>query len=249
MTEPIPIERLLDSEFRVLLSFPHFDESIAVKRLEELKSLGVIALVSGGPLLFYDLRLLGRGHTGVVVKAISKCGRVALKILRMDTSRISMLDEARFLEVANSVGVGPFLYGSSEGCMVMELVEGPYLQDWLEASPSSESVRMLIRDLLLKVRLLDSVGLDHGELAKAFKHVIVSDDIPRIIDFESSSLNRRCQNVTSLVQFIYLNDYVSSRVSGFMPLPDREAVIEVLRMYKRSMSDEYFSKVLHVCGV
>ncbi len=249
LTDSVPIEGLMDSELRLLLSFPHFDEGIASKRLEELESLGVTTLVKGGPLLFYDLKLLGRGHTGVVVEAHSVYGRVALKLLRMDADRVSMDDEARFLKVANSVNVGPLLYDWSEGCLMMELVEGPYLQDWLDGLPSGESVGGVVRSLFMKARRLDSVGLDHGELAKAFKHVFVSGGIPRIIDFESGSLMRRCQNLTSLVQFIFLNDYVSSRVGRFLPLPDRDEIIEVLGVYKRGMSEESFSDVLRVCGV
>ena len=249
MFEPVPLDGLLDSDLRVLLSFPHFDEAVAARRLEELVSLGVSSLVQGGPLRFYDLQLLGRGHTGVVVEADSVFGRVAVKLLRVDADRLSMGDEARFLGVANGVGVGPVLYGCSEGCLVMELVRGPYLQDWLDGLPSVEAVRGLLQDLFWKARRLDAVGLDHGELAKAFKHIFVCGGVARIIDFESGSLVRRCQNVTSLVQFVFLNDYVSSRVGRVLSLPDRGAVIGALGVYKRCMSDGAFLEVLRVCGL
>jgi len=247
--EPVPLGRLLESDLRVLLSFPHFDEVVAARRLKELKSLGVFSLVPGGPFRFFNLQLLGRGHTGVVVEADSVFGRVAVKLLRVDADRLSMVDEARFLGVANGVGVGPALYGWSEGCLVMELVEGPYLQDWLDGLPSVDAVRGLIRVLFWKARRLDAVGLDHGELAKAFKHVFVCGGVARVIDFESGSLVRRCQNVTSLVQFVFLNDYVSSRVGCVLSLPDRDLVIGALGLYKRGMSDGAFLEVLRVCGL
>ena len=51
---------------------------------------------------------------------------------------------------------------------------------------------------------LDQVGLDHGELSKAPKHLLV-DKAEKIfiVDFETASLERRVANVTAVCQYLF----------------------------------------------
>ena len=249
--ELVPVEALVNDTMGLLLSFPRFDPEVASERLQELEALEVTAIFNGGPLRLGDNHVLGRGHAGVVVKALCDVGHVALKIRRVDTARESMGDEAGFLEIANGVNVGPRLYRWSRNFLVMELVEGPMIVDWLNGLDpgDGESVRHLLLCLLLAARRLDEAGIDHGELSKAFKHVIVSGGLPRVIDFESASVSRRCANVTSLTQFLFLNSVLSGRLGRFMGLPDRGALLNALGVYKRSLSSLDFDSVLRVCGL
>jgi len=93
------------------------------------------------------------------------------------------------------------------------------------------------------------VGLDHGELSRADRHVIVKGEEPRIVDFESASTARRCSNVTSIAHYLFLNRRMRGLVGGFLPLPSRDGLFRALRRYKEAMTDEGFISVLVACGL
>jgi putative serine/threonine protein kinase len=97
---------------------------------------------------------------------------------------------------------------------------------------------------------LDRIGLDHGELSHAPKHVIVSkEDKPVIVDFESASLNRRPSNVTSICQFLFLGDEPAKILAKKLGTVDRETVFEALRRYKNDRTFENFETVLTAFGL
>jgi putative serine/threonine protein kinase len=161
-----------------------------------------------------------------------------------------MEDEAKYLRVANSVSVGPVLLGVSRNFLLMELVEGEFLVDWFGGLGASEGLlRGVLRSVLERARRLDVVGLDHGELSMAPRHILVAGGVPRIVDFESASLSRRCRNVTSVAQFLFINRLVRGRVERFMELPDGYELLEALRAYREVPSEVSFQELLAVCGL
>ena len=92
---------------------------------------------------------------------------------------------------------------------------------------------------------LDAADLDHGELSNITKHVIVGKSIT-IIDFESSSLERRASNVTSACQAILIGSGLAKMVNRIYKLPQKQKIITVLRKYKESRTQESFDAVLEV---
>jgi putative serine/threonine protein kinase len=251
LSEVIPIHRLLKSRAAKILCYPKFGKEEAERRLRELNKVGVEALELRGPHKVGKLPLLGKGHVGVVVAAQHEGASAALKIRRMDADRESLLEEAENLKIANQVSVGPTLKAKSENFLLMELIEGPYLVDWVANKGPSDAplLRRTIRRLLEKARALDSVGLDHGELSRAHRHVIISRNQPRIIDFESASTQRRAANVTSISQFIFFNRRMKTKLVELLSLPKSEQLIEALRRYKRTPTDGNYTQLLTICDL
>jgi len=249
--EILPLDKLLGSDARFLISYPVYDEEEACRRLRELQDLGVEALLLGGRHALRGVPVLGKGHVGVVVGALMNDRRVALKIRRTDADRVSLEGEAERLGLANGVSVGPGLLGSSPNFLVMELVEGDYLVDWVGGLEPSDGrlLRRVLAAVLERARRLDEVGLDHGELVRADRHIIVAGDVPRIVDFESASTSRRCRNVTSLSHYLYFNSMMSGLVKRIIGLPDREGLLEALGWYRDEPTDESFRLVLTACGL
>ena len=247
----MPLGELLESRARSLLSFPHYNADRAEIILEELRGVGVEALVLNGRQEVDGVLIMGKGHTGIVVSGQVGEDLVALKILRVDADRESLDAEAECLGVANGVGVGPRLHGVAPHLLVMELVEGEYLVRWVKGLEQVDEA--LLRDVLVKLLKkayrLDEVGLDHGELSTAHRHVIVSGGEPRIIDFESASTGRRVANVTSVAQYLFFNRGMRESLGRVIPLPDGDALIGALSAYKRAPSEEGFRAVLGVSGL
>jgi len=251
LSEAIPVGSLRGSEAFRLLSWPSFDEALAEGRLGDLRLLGVDALILGGPHQVGSIRVLGKGHVGIVVAARAGEAWAALKIRRTDADRASLRGEAELLGLANGVRVGPELFGCTDDLILMELVEGPYLGDWIDGLYPSDGDRLrgVLRVLLLDARRLDGVGLDHGELVRVRRHIIVANNMPRIVDFESASTGRRAANVTTVVQSLFLNEGTSARIGRLMELPEREPLLAALRGYKAGMSEADFAEILRVLGL
>lgn len=193
------------------------------------------------------LGLVGLGTVGVVVKSVTKDGIFALKIRRRDANRESMDNEVRLTKMANSVGVGPRLLSHTRDIIIMQHIPGEGIDEWLSGlrgRGSAGRARELVHRLLNQCRKLDLINLDHGQLSNLRKHVVISDDSPYIIDFESASTNRAPRNVTTAAQYLFIGGKISTRLKRMLGLGETDAIIETLRQYKRDMSDGKYAKVL-----
>jgi putative serine/threonine protein kinase len=205
---------------------------------------------SGSACLFgVGLPVLGKGFVGIAVIAYVGGNRVALKIRRMDADRADLLHEAEMLKVANAVDVGPKLFGASKNFLVMQLIDGCFLSEWLETHREKLAVRKVLVDVLEQCWRLDEAGLDHGELSKAPKHLMVNGDgKPFIIDFETSSTDRRVANVTAVCQYLFAGNSSASRVlAEILEERDSGKLLEALRAYKKDGSRSNFESLVGTC--
>lgn len=251
-SEVVPLERLHEEKYGRVLCYPKYDLKELRRRVKELEELGVQALEFAGEKTAFDVPVLGKGCVGVVVVAGMDGRKVALKIRRLDADRTGMRREAEMLRKANAVDVGPNLIDATENFLVMEFVEGTLLPRWVEelkARVKSRSRRVL-RAVLEQCWRLDEIGLDHGELSRAPKHIIVKEnDKPYIVDFETASTSRRISNVTSVCQYLFIGSRAARMIANRLGEIEREELIKALREYKQRRTREKFEKVLGVCGL
>jgi len=180
-----------------------------------------------------------------------KTGRVALKIRRVDAHRRGMEHEAEMLAKANSIGIGPLFMGICEDFLLMEFIEGILLPQWLanlKRKGAKKRVGGVLGEILEQCRKLDKAGLDHGELSRAPKHVIIdADDKAHIVDFETASTARRTSNVTSICQYLFIGSQLAKTLRRRLDEIDNEALIAILRDYKLEHTDQNFNKILQAC--
>jgi putative serine/threonine protein kinase len=250
--EVVPLERLYEEKYGRILCYPRYDLKELRRRVRELEELGVQALEFAGEKTAFDVPVLGKGCVGIVVAASMDGRRVALKIRRIDADRTGMRREADMLRKANAVDVGPNLIDATENFLVMEFVEGTLLPRWVEEL--KERVKSRIRRVLWAVLeqcwRLDEIGLDHGELSRAPKHIIIdAHDEPCIVDFETASVSRRVSNVTSICQYLFIGSQTARIMAKRLGEIDREELIRALRRYKQRRTRKKFEKVLGVCDL
>ena len=215
--------------------------------LSEMRRLGVDGVALFGGSEINGQRILGKGHTGVVVLVRVGGGTAALKMRRTDSPRPDMSGEAALLEAANGAGVGPHLLGHTPNLLLMEYLDGVPLKEWLAAGPSGRAAKRVIRRILEQCYRLDRAGLDHGELTDMSRHALVGARTT-LIDFESASLSRRPANVTSAAQCLYLGGLAAhTRRACDVPAPD--IVIDSLRAYKGRPGPDSFGDILNMLGV
>jgi putative serine/threonine protein kinase len=235
--------------FASVLCYPKASEAELQSRLMELREHGVEAVEFAGDASAFNVPVLGKGFVGIVVTAYLDGKRVALKIRRVDADRLGLQHEAQMLAKANSVQVGPKLMGVSKNFLLMQLIDGVLLPAWLGAHEETEHVRNVLKEVLEQCWRLDNVGLDHGELNKAPKHIIVDEQQkPWIVDFETASVNRKPANVTSVCQFLFTGGGTVARmVTETLGERKREEIISALRRYKNDRTRKNFNRVLEAC--
>ncbi|PVX23582.1 MAG: serine/threonine protein kinase [Candidatus Bathyarchaeum sp.] len=245
--EVVSLKELDASKHGQVLCYPRCEQQEFEKRLKELESLGVQALQFGGEKNVFDVPVLGKGCVGIVVIAYTNLGKAALKIRRMDSDRKGMFHEGEMLTIANRINIGPKVFEISENFLLMELVEGAHFPEWLKAIEDEVQlrVRLVIQDVLEQCYRLDEAGLDHGELSRAPKHIIVDkNEVPHLIDFETASINRRVSNVTSICQYFFLGSQIADKVKSKLGKCDKKELINALRVYKQERTRENFEKIL-----
>jgi putative serine/threonine protein kinase len=245
----IPLEKLREEPYVSIICYPKPSKAELNKRLKELVKLGITAIEFSGEKQAFNVSVLGKGCVGIVVIGYRKGEKVALKIRRVDADRARMKHEAEMLTKANSVDVGPRFLTASRNFLLMQLIKGSLLPDWLDQRKGKTKVKRVCREILEQCWRLDDASLDHGELSHAPKHVIVDlDEKPVIVDFETASLARRPSNVTSICQFLLLNGETARKVAEKIGKPKPKAIIEALKRYKNDRSRENFRRLLKVCG-
>ncbi|MFQ6095220.1 MAG: RIO1 family regulatory kinase/ATPase [Candidatus Bathyarchaeia archaeon] len=251
MGELVSLERLREERYARVICYPRYSPGELTRRVGEMGRLNVGAVEFVGEKTVCDLQVLGKGCVSVVVLARTGFGKAALKIRRTDADRSSMKHESEMLRMANSVSVGPRLIGFTENLLLMELIDGMLLPNWIgkiEGADAEIRIRRVLRDVMEQSRRLDTLGLDHGELSRASKHIIVSPEGKAyILDFESASINRRTSNVTSICQYLFLRSEVAQMVKENLGKIREDDLIKALRIYKSNPSRENFEKVLGVC--
>lgn len=259
------VDGLRESPYSGLVAYPgRAGSARAVEsRLAEMERLGITGVSFEGPTEIGGVRLLGRGHTGVVVLAARGRGRdaVALKMRRTDSPRASMAREARLLAAANGAGAGPRLVGHTRNLLAMEHLDGTTIERWFGGGDvGAAEARAAARAVLEDCYRMDERGLDHGELSNIARHVVVVAGGRRgkkggagigacIVDFESASLRRRASNVTSAAQSMFIGSAVARGMARACAVPPRDKIIGALRAYKREGGPDSFERLLGVLGL
>lgn len=258
------VDGLREAPYSGLVAYPRRAGSARAveSRLAEMAELGITGVSFEGPTVIGGVRLLGRGHTGVVVLAARGRGRdaVALKMRRTDSPRASMAREARLLAAANEAGAGPRLVGHTRNLLAMEHLDGTTMDRWIGGGVGAAEAKAAARTVLEDCRRMDERGLDHGELSNIARHVIVVAGGRRrgggaagigacIVDFESASTRRRASNVTSAAQSMFIGSAVARGMARAYAVPPRGEIIGALRAHKREGGPASFERLLGLLGL
>ena len=247
----IPVDQLTQEPYASVLCFPNPTGSELQKRVAELSRLGVTALEFSGAASVFGVAVpvLGKGFVGIVVIAHLNGERVAVKIRRTDADRANLLHEGNMLSKANSVKVGPKLISASKNFLNMQLIDGELLPNWLKTNKDKTAVKCVLREVLEQCYRLDLIGLDHGELSKAPKHLIVDKaEKTFILDFETASLERRVANVTAVCQYLFGGNSSAAKIlDEIFVEKNRLELIDLLKAYKKNKNRENFESLLVFC--
>ena len=245
----VPVEELTKEPYASIVCYPRTTSSEMQRRIQELKQHSIEALQFTGKTSANNIPILGKGYVGIVAIAHVKGKCYAVKMRRSDADRENFAHEANMLQKANLVGVGPKFVGVSKNFLLSQLIDGDLLIEWLQAHRDKVLVRRVLVDILEQCWRLDEAGLDHGELSKAPKHLLVDkSDKPFIVDFETASTQRNASNVTSVCQFLFQGNSTTAKIIvESLGERNRTKVVSALRSYKKNRNRDNFEEVLKVC--
>jgi putative serine/threonine protein kinase len=252
MDELVTFDRLHQEGYGRVICYPRFDAEEFGRRLKEMRQLGVKALSFKGDKKVNNVPVLGKGCVGIVVLTHTEFDKVALKIRRTDADRTGMMHEAKLLRIANSVDVGPKLLGFTRNLLMLEFIDGISLSRWIETLQEGDEPRIKVRKVLTHILRqccrLDEIGLDHGELSRAPKHIVIdAENAPYLLDFETASTNRKVSNVTSVCHYLFMRSKPAELIADRIGKINREDLLMTLRMYKEEPVRERFDSVLRAC--
>jgi putative serine/threonine protein kinase len=245
----VPVEALIEEPYASIVCYPRTNPVEIQTRIEELKQNGVSAVEFVGKTNASNIPVLGKGYVGVVVVAYMDGLRVALKMRRIDADRLDLNHEAEMLQKANAIDVGPKFIAVSNNFLFSQLIDGDLLEDWLETHKDKALIRKVLIDILEQCWRLDEAGLDHGELSKAPKHLLVdNDNKPFIVDFETASIVRKVINVTSACQFLFMgNSRAAKMLDKVFGQRNRSELISALKNFKKNQNRGNFEGLLEMC--
>ena len=237
-----------------LISYPKLDVREYNKRMIDLYTMGVEDAVLEGPTKLCELNILGKGHSGIVLKVNTYSKKtLALKIRRLDSRRKDTLTEVYNQKLANQEEIGPKIIDNTEDLVLMEFISGKGIGDWLQDPTyfnllTSKNIINIVNEILEQCYRLDVLNLDHGELTRIDNHVIISETNQiSIIDFESASTKRKPSNVTSACQALLLSGgSISKKICRFIEYKDHEFLLNHLKKYKKRKNRKNFEDILSI---
>ncbi|RLG89384.1 MAG: hypothetical protein DRO15_00540 [Thermoprotei archaeon] len=212
------------------------------RRIEELRREGVKHILSMGKTKIGRISVLGKGHAGIISAALLENGKViAVKIRRFDSKRKSLEREAILQYLAALVNVAPTVYAFSRNFIMMEIIQGITLGEYLETKyceNNEHDIFLVTRSLIKKAFILDCIGIEHLELSNPRKQVMVQDYDPEkvfILDYESAKYTPRASNVTSIIGFII----GKGKKYFHLDIHDLENLIKLSKIYKKTLDISY----------
>jgi putative serine/threonine protein kinase len=245
----VPVENVEAEPYASVVCYPRATPTQMDVRIEQLQRLGVQAVEFSGKSTAFTFPVLGKGYVGIVAVAHINGKRFALKMRRSDADRESLEPEAELLLIANSVEVGPRFFAVTKDFLLMQLIDGDVFPDWVEAQTDKGFLRKVLKEILEQCWRLDKIYLDHGELSKAPKHLLIdSAGEPFIVDFETASLSRNASNVTSVCQFLFQgNSDAGKKIAKILGQRNKVKLVVALKSYKKERSRKNFEELLKLC--
>jgi putative serine/threonine protein kinase len=244
----VSVQELCLEPYISVVCYPKGSATEIKDRVNQLEKLNVQAVEFSGKSSAFKLAVVGKGYVGIVAVARLDGQRLALKMRRSDADRKSLEQEAELLQIANSVDVGPKFLGVSKDFLLMQLVEGDLFEAWLETQNDKQVIAKVLVEVLEQCWRLDQAGLDHGELSKAPKHLLINKaNKPFIVDFETASLQRKVANVTAICQYLFQgNSQAKQLIAQKLGVTDSGKLVTCLKEYKKRRTRSNFEGLLQV---
>ncbi len=180
------------------------------------------------------LEKIAEGWRGEIFKGSYKGKVLAFKVPSEPIHIHPILKEGEILKKVNKAGIGGKLVLQGKDFIAYEFIEGKELKKVI----NQQNAKKIFKQLLEQARKLDKLLITKEEMHKPHSNVLVDKDLNvYLIDFERAKMSKNPKNITQLVQ------YFLTQGSQYLPSLNKEKLIETMKEYKKSQSEESFEKI------
>ena len=187
------------------------------------------------------IKQIAKGHRSVVYLTKFKNKKVVKKVEKENIYAINRINnEVYWLKKLSKLKICPKLYSFGNNYLIEEFIDGDRIISYLE---NIDNPLKIIIEILEQCRILDKLNIDKKEMTNPYKHIIVRKNKPIMIDFERAKFSLKPSNVTCFFSFL-----TSGKISNILKEKkisfDKEKLKLLLQNYKKSYSNEDFSKLI-----
>lgn len=186
-------------------------------------------------------KLFAKGKRGLIYLEEKDGKKIIVKVKNPKSDADTLDNEANFLKVLNTQGIGPGFYSFDGENLRMEFIEGERILDFIGQSREKE-IRKVVVQILDQMFLLDSLGINKFEMTHPYKHIIIRDGKPVLIDFERCRRTERPKNVSQFLQFITGKEAGGMLAAKGIAL-DKDRMIALAKAYKKDMTKGNYERI------
>jgi HemK-related putative methylase len=176
-----------------------------------------------------DISLLAKGKRGMVIKS----GEVCIKVEHPGSKAIARIEnEINTLAKVNKYSIGPKLidYCKKTPYFIMEFITGLPIEEYFRKSSYKQNISIIIK-IIQQLYRLDKLRINKLEMTNPYKHIIIRNNEPVLLDFERAKLTLRPKNITQFMDYLY-----SRR--NIIKIPFDQTTMKILTIkYKKTFSN------------
>ncbi len=178
-----------------------------------------------------DLKLFSKGWRSYIYTGHWENRKVAVKVAKGKELTKAIQKEGEILEQLKGIKGFPQILLKGEDFLVYNFIEGVPLG---KLKLTVEEEINILKDILKKAYILDSMGIRRDEFQRLDKNVIVDKKgNVYILDFERGGFSSKPSNLTQFLQLLVRKGYI-----------EREEAIYLGKEYKAGRRKEVFFKLL-----
>lgn len=145
-------------------------------------------------------------------------------------------NESSWIKILNKYKIGPKLVEVKRNYFKYKFIEGEFILDYFKLN----NPKPIIIDVLKQCRVMDKLKVNKLEMHNPYKHIIIKNKKPVMIDFERAYITEKPKNVTQFCQFI-----MSRRVYDIIKYKiNKKELIKLLKIYKKNQTEVNFNKIV-----
>ena len=145
-------------------------------------------------------------------------------------------NESSWLKILNKYGIDPKLIEVKKNYFKYKFIKGDFILDYFKSNNS----KPIIIDVLKQCRMMDKLKVNKLEMHNPYKHIIINNRKPVMIDFERVYKTQKPKNVTQFCQFLMSKkvlDIAKYRIN-------KKELIKLLKQYKKNQTEANFKKII-----
>jgi len=188
-----------------------------------------------------EIHYSGKGQRGFIYRGRYKGKTIVIKSENPNsTANAKLENEVNWLKKLNKKKIGPKLIFYGKDYVVMDFIKGPFIREYIERENKKTEIKKILLEVFDQMKIMDEMNVDKEEMHHPFKHVIINNGKPVLLDFERCKYVQEPRNVTQFCQYI---NSLSTLLNEKKFSINKNEIINMARKYKKTYSKKDFEEI------